>query len=68
MNVRPTRQQISEIVTTYRAWSDGRKWRVRDTWSGEVLDGEFSDEFAAKAGASLAAADRILALFDGGGR
>ena len=62
----PSRQEISETVTQFRARNDGRKWRVLNVWSGEYLDGEFSDEHAAKAGAHLAIADAVLGMLHGG--
>lgn len=61
----PTLQEISETVSHFRAWSDGRNWRVKNMWTGEVLDGSFPDEFTAKAGANLAIAGAVLGLFQG---
>lgn len=59
----PSLQEISETVSHFRPWSDGRSWRVKNMWTGEVVDGSFPDEFAARAGANLAIAGAVLALF-----
>ncbi|WP_020699579.1 hypothetical protein [Reyranella massiliensis] len=61
----PSRQEISETVTQFRAWSDGRSWRVKNMWTGEVLAGDFPDEYAARAAANLAIADAVIGMFQG---
>ena len=56
--------RIAELMVRYRATEDGKVWRYRCLESGKLSDAEYADEAMATAGARMAAACDIHALFD----
>ena len=65
--------RIAELMRRYRPWHDHKasKWRLMDLESdkageGALLPAKYDDEESAKAGARLAAACDIDALYDTG--
>lgn len=59
--------RIAELIGRYKAEHDttAGKWRVWDSERGERSPQEYTDEAMARAGARLAIACDIHALFDG---
>ena len=56
--------RIAELMVRYRATEDGKVWRYRCLESGKLSDAEYADEAMATAGARMAAACDIAALYD----
>lgn len=56
--------RIAELMRRYRAAEVAGVWRVRNLETGDTLPATFADEGMAQAGARLAGACDIRALFD----